>query len=116
MKSEATLAVPSGHNGGALQRSVTHAAEGAHHGIDSISSSGKPAIDRIAASAHEAVDKVSSVASHAVETLGVRGEQLHDAEKRLVVSTRKYVQEHPVASVGIAVAAGYVLSRLFSSR
>jgi len=27
-----------------------------------------------------------------------------------------YVRENPVASLGMAVAAGYVLSRLFSSR
>lgn len=73
-------------------------------------------VDRITAGAHEAVDKVSSVASHAVETLGVKGEQINAAEQRLVASTRKYVQENPVTSVGIAIAAGYVLSRMFSTR
>jgi ElaB/YqjD/DUF883 family membrane-anchored ribosome-binding protein len=101
---------------GAFGRAVDHAAEGAHHKIDSMSGAGKPAVDRMAASAHQAVDKVSSVASHAVDTLGVKGEQLNAAEKRLVAGTSQYVQEHPVASLGIAIATGYVLSRIFASR
>ena len=109
-------AITPNHTPGAYERGVDHAAEGAHQAIDSISSSGKPAVDRIAASAHGAVDKVSSVASHAVETLGMKGEQLNVAEKRLIAGTRQYVQEHPVASVGIAIATGYFLSRLFASR
>jgi ElaB/YqjD/DUF883 family membrane-anchored ribosome-binding protein len=101
---------------GVLGRAVGHATEGAHHKIDSMSSAGKPAVDRMTASAHEAVDKVSNVANHAVDTLGVKGEQLNAAEKRLVASTSAYVQEHPVASLGIAIATGYVLSRIFASR
>jgi ElaB/YqjD/DUF883 family membrane-anchored ribosome-binding protein len=116
MQSKDTSTIKPGHNGGALDRGVDHASVGAHHEIDSMSSSGKPAVDRMTASAHEAVDKVSSVASHAVETLGVKGEQLSAAEKRLVAGTRRYVQGHPVTSLGIAIATGYVLSRMFSSR
>ena len=81
-----------------------------------MSNSGKPVVDRMASSAHEAVDKVSNVASHAVETLGVQGDQLTAAEKRLMASTRKYVSEHPVASLAMAVAAGYVISRTFGPR
>jgi ElaB/YqjD/DUF883 family membrane-anchored ribosome-binding protein len=108
--------ISQGHDRGVMERAVEHATIGAHHKIDSMSSSGKPAVDRMAASAHEAVDKVSSVASHAVETLGVKGEQLNAAEKRLVAGTRQYVQQHPVASIGIAIATGYVLSRMFASR
>lgn len=115
MEAQETAITP-GHAHGTLERAVDHATEGAHHKIDAMSSSGKPAVDRMAASAHEAVDKVSSVASHAVETLDVKGEQLHAAEKRLVAGTRQYVQEHPVTSIGIAIAAGYVLSRMFASR
>jgi ElaB/YqjD/DUF883 family membrane-anchored ribosome-binding protein len=106
----------SNHAGGAFERGVDHAAEGAHQKIDSMRDTGKPAVDRMAASAHGAVDKVSSVASHAIESLGMKGEQLNVAEKRLVAGTRHYVQEHPVASLGIAVATGYFLSRLFTFR
>jgi len=116
MESQENAPITPNHNGGALERAVDRASVGAHQTIDSISSSGKPAVDRMTASAHEAVDKVSSVAGHAVETLGMKGEQLNAAEQRLMAGTRKYVQENPVTSVGIAIATGYVLSRIFSSR
>jgi len=33
-----------------------------------------------------------------------------------VEGAREYVREHPVAALGIAVAAGYVLSMLMRSR
>jgi len=116
MRSQETSTNTPGHNGGALGRAVDHTTVGTHQNIDSASSSGQPVVDRMTAGAHEAVDKVSSVASHAVETLGVKGDQINAAEQRLVASTRKYVQENPVTSVGIAVATGYILSRIFSSR
>jgi ElaB/YqjD/DUF883 family membrane-anchored ribosome-binding protein len=37
------------------------------------------------------------------------------AQGQLVEGTREYVREHPVAALGIAVAAGYVLSMLMRS-
>ena len=110
------IASPPSTTPGAVGRAVGHATESAHHKIDSMSNAGRPAVDRMAASAHEVVDKVSSVANHAVDTLGVKGDQLDAAEKRLVAGTSRYVQEHPVTSIGIAIAAGYVLSRIFASR
>lgn len=120
MESQAASPSSSGHNGGMPEhgaaRSPTSAASDANPEIESPSSSEEPAVDRLTASAHETVDKISNVASHAVETLGLKGEQIGNAEKRLVAGTRKYVQEYPVASVGIALFTGYVLSRVFSSR
>jgi len=99
-----------------LVRGVDQATAGAHEKINSVSEAAKPAVDRMATSAHEAVDKVAGVASHAAETLGVRGEQIKSAQDKLVESAREYMHEHPVATLGIAVAAGFVLSRLLSSR
>jgi ElaB/YqjD/DUF883 family membrane-anchored ribosome-binding protein len=46
----------------------------------------------------------------------VKGDQLMNAQSKIIAGTRDYVQEHPAAALGIAVAAGYVLSRLLSSR
>jgi ElaB/YqjD/DUF883 family membrane-anchored ribosome-binding protein len=115
MESSETAINP-GAKPGALGRAVGHSTEAAHHNIDSKSSAGKPAVDRMTASAHEAVDKVSSVASHAVDTIGLKGEQINAAEKRLVASTSRYVKEHPVTSLGIAIATGYFISRIFASR
>jgi ElaB/YqjD/DUF883 family membrane-anchored ribosome-binding protein len=89
---------------------------GAHDAIDKVSDAARPAVDRIASGAHQAVDKVASVAAQAAETLGVKGEQLKDMQTRAMEQCRVYVRENPVASLGIAVAAGYLLSRLLRSR
>ena len=99
-----------------LVRGVDQVTAGAHDKINTVSDAAKPAVDRVATSAHVAVDKVAGVATQAAETLGIRGEQIKSAQEKLVESAREYMQEHPVATLGIAVAAGFVLSRLLSSR
>jgi ElaB/YqjD/DUF883 family membrane-anchored ribosome-binding protein len=97
-----------------LARTVDQANSGAHEGIDKVSDAVRPAVDRVASSAHRAVDKMASAAGRAAETLGVKGEQLKNAQVRAMEQCRGYVRDHPVASLGIAVAAGYLLSRLVS--
>jgi ElaB/YqjD/DUF883 family membrane-anchored ribosome-binding protein len=67
-------------------------------------------------SAHEAVDKLASAASHAADAIGEKGEQLKNAEHRLVANCSGYVRDNPIASIGIAVATGFLLSRLLSGR
>lgn len=101
---------------GMLARGVDQAAMGAHETITSVSDSARPAVDRMASSAHEVVNRVAGVASHTAESLGIKGEQLSNAQKRLMESAGEYMREHPLASIGIAVATGYLLSRLLSSR
>ena len=73
-------------------------------------------IDKAAHSAHEAVDKIASATSQAAEALGEKGEQLKNAEQKLMESCRGYVQDNPITSLGIAVAAGFLLSRVLSGR
>lgn len=99
-----------------LTRAVDQAGMGAHDAIDKVSDAARPAVDRIASGAHQAVDKIAGVAAQAVEALGVKGEQLKDVQTRAMEQCRVYVRENPVASLGIAIAAGYLLSRLLRSR
>ena len=73
-------------------------------------------IDNAFTTAHDAVDKIATAADQAVEALGEKGEQLKNAEHRLMDNCHGYVRTNPVASIGIAVAAGFILSRLLSSR
>jgi ElaB/YqjD/DUF883 family membrane-anchored ribosome-binding protein len=73
-------------------------------------------IDNAFNTAHEAVDKIATAAGHAAETLGEKGEQLKNAEHRLVDNCQSYVRSNPIASIGVAVAAGFMLSRLLGSR
>ena len=70
--------------------------------------------DKVSHSAHEAYDKVADATSQAAETLGEKGEQLKKTEQQLMKNCRGYISENPMTSVSIAVAAGFLLSRLFS--
>jgi ElaB/YqjD/DUF883 family membrane-anchored ribosome-binding protein len=73
-------------------------------------------IDKVTTSAHDAVDKISSATNKAAEAIGEKGAQLKNAEQELMENCRGYVRENPLTSLGIAAAAGFLLSRLLSGR
>lgn len=100
----------------ALGRTLDQASEGAHDAIDKVSDAARPVVDRLASGAHQAVDKIASAAGQAVETLSVRGEQLKNAQAKALEQARGYVRDRPVTALGIAVAAGFLLSRLLRFR
>jgi ElaB/YqjD/DUF883 family membrane-anchored ribosome-binding protein len=71
----------------------------------------KPVIDQVAVLAHQAVDKAAGAAAPAADWLTDQGESLNATQKKLVADTCSYVSANPLKSVGIAVAAGFLLSR-----
>ena len=73
-------------------------------------------LDKVSHSAHEAYDKIANATSNAADALGEKGEQLQKAEQQLMKNCRGYISDNPITSVGIAVAAGFLLSRLLSRR
>jgi ElaB/YqjD/DUF883 family membrane-anchored ribosome-binding protein len=73
-------------------------------------------IEKATHSAHEAVDKVASVTNEAIDAFGERGERLKNGEQQLLEECRGYVHDNPITSLGIAAAAGFLLSRLLSGR
>ncbi|WP_150047969.1 DUF883 family protein [Methylomonas rhizoryzae] len=73
-------------------------------------------VDKASNFAHEAVDKIASASNQAADALEEKGQQLKNAEQRLMKNCQVYIRDNPVTSLGIAVAAGFVLSRLLSSR
>lgn len=107
-------------NNGTLGKNVSgnidHASAGAHQTIDKMSEAARPAVDRVATGAHQIVDKLAGVAANTADSLGIKGEQLKEAQSRLTEASRDYVRENPLTSIGIAVAAGIILSRLINSR
>lgn len=71
-------------------------------------------LSRLSDSAQQTVERFTHAASEAASRLSSQGQQLlqgASAEK-----ARTYMREHPVASIGIAVAIGLVLSKLLSRR
>ena len=101
---------------GTVGRKMDQATSGIHNAIDKASDAARPAVDRVAASAHRSVDRIAGAATRAAETLDVQGGQLTDAQSRLTGSCSAYVRANPITSVGLAIAGGFLLSRLLSSR
>lgn len=88
-------------NGGA-QDTAVQIGDKAHAGLDRLTESAHSTIDRVAAAAGSAADRLTD------GRLATTAQEWH-------ASSSAYVREHPLAAIGIAVAAGYLLSRLTSS-
>lgn len=79
-------------------------------------------VEGYARSAHQAVDRATEAASQLagqareqMDALTARGEELWQMKDEYVDTAREYVREHPFQALGIAVAAGFVLSMLMRS-
>jgi ElaB/YqjD/DUF883 family membrane-anchored ribosome-binding protein len=99
-----------------LDQAAARASAAAHNTVDKVADAARPALDRLASGAHATVDKLAGAASSAAEVLGEKGEQLKLSQERLLENTTSYIRANPVTSLGIAVLAGFVLSRLLSQR
>lgn len=102
----------SGDGSRVLARSVDQAESGAHHAVDRVTDAARPAMDRMASGAHVAIDKIAGAAGNAADTIGEKGEQLKNAQAKAMEQSRGYVRAHPLATLGAAVAVGFVLSRI----
>jgi ElaB/YqjD/DUF883 family membrane-anchored ribosome-binding protein len=98
---------------------LTKASSSAHSAVNSIAGAADeaarkaaPAIHRVAAMAHQAVDTAADAAAPAADWLAEQGENLNAAQKKLVADTRSYISANPLKSLGIAVVAGFLLSRI----
>jgi ElaB/YqjD/DUF883 family membrane-anchored ribosome-binding protein len=68
-------------------------------------------VDRIASSAHQTVDRIANAANSAASQLNLKAEDLMQAKDRWAEKATGYVKENPFIALGIAVAAGFLLSR-----
>jgi len=69
-------------------------------------------LSKATTSAHGAVDQVANAAAPAAQWLEEQGETMKVTGDKLLDSTCKYVAAHPLQSLGLALAAGYLISRL----
>lgn len=92
------------------------AGNGAHQAIDRISEALHPAVTRAASGAHQLVERISSTSDRVAAGLEKTASRLKDTEQRLVGASSSFVREHPLKSAGIALAAGFLVSQLVSSR
>lgn len=96
--------------------SVKSAASGAHQAIDHLSEAAQPMVSNAASSAHKLVDRVVGSTTRVTDRLHETGARLKDAELRMLDASSGYVREHPFKSVGLALAAGILVSSLVISR
>ena len=73
-------------------------------------------VDRLSQSAHQAVDRAASAASSYAERFGEKGDELMQMPQDWLETAREYVRDNPLQAVGMAAAAGYLLSILMRSR
>jgi len=69
-------------------------------------------LNKATARVHGAVDQVANAAGPAAKWLEEQSESLTTGGEKMLDSTVKYIAAHPFQSLGLALAAGYVLSRL----
>jgi ElaB/YqjD/DUF883 family membrane-anchored ribosome-binding protein len=90
---------------------VNQTASSIHDKIDAA----RPAVDRAVDTAHEKVDQLADMASHASETFDQKAAEFKEMQAKFMENATSYVQTHPMASLGIAIAAGFLLSKMMSS-
>jgi ElaB/YqjD/DUF883 family membrane-anchored ribosome-binding protein len=111
MKQEATMKIADNVSGLAHE-AVDKMTNSTNHVADVLGERG----EQLNHLAHDAVNKVAHSANHAADVLSDKAQQLKKGEENMVKDCQHYVRDNPVASLGIAVAAGFLLSRLLSGR
>lgn len=93
------------------------------NGVGAVQRSLDKSIDGYSQTAHHAVDRAAEAAAAAAERLGERvdalsakGEELFEMKDTWIEDATGYVREHPVKAIGIALAAGYLLSMMMRSK
>ncbi len=110
-----SMANPPPKGDGALNK----VALGAHSAVDSVAGAADetarraiPAIDRAAEYAHRTVDRAVAGVTPAAEWLEEQATALNATQKKFVSNTRDYVAANPLVSLGMALAAGFLISRI----
>jgi ElaB/YqjD/DUF883 family membrane-anchored ribosome-binding protein len=62
--------------------------------------------------ADSTIDRMSDSAHRTIDRLSEKGEELMDMHEDWVDTAREYVRDNPIQALGLAVAAGWVLSLL----
>ncbi|MBC7917413.1 MAG: hypothetical protein H7Y28_06360 [Rhodoferax sp.] len=80
--------------------------------IQEVATSAHGAVDHAANIGHHAIDATVAVAKPADVWISEKSSALMATQRNAVASTRQYIVEHPLQSIGIALAAGLLLGRL----
>src|SRR5262245_17957603 len=82
--------------------------------VERAANSAHDAVDRVAASVNPAVERARSVAQDSADSLQAKIDDLGAMREEWTESCRSYVRERPLTALGVAVLAGFLLSRWIS--
>lgn len=104
---------------GTADAPLNKAAVSAHGAVDRMAGAADnavskvaPAIDRVAQVAHKAVNKVADAAGPTADWLSDQRDSLRASGRKMTAETGQYVSANPWKAVGVALAAGFLISRL----
>ncbi len=83
-----------------------------HHMTDQVVKSAHEALDGMSISASHAAERLRETTHTAQENIKAGAQKAHDATKGLTKSVTGYIQENPLATVGIAATVGVVMGIL----
>ena len=99
-------------NGDAGKASGGDKPSGSEKVIDRVVHGVHQAVDRMAEKAVPTAERVKSSVSGAAEAVQSKADHLGEMQEEWLTACRDCVRDHPLKSVGLAVVAGMVLSRI----
>lgn len=94
------------------EASTAPTSEELHHTTQRISQLAHDAVDRIAAQVESAEVRLRTATGNAETRLAESRDKVREQSERLGDNISSYVQEHPLAAIGIAFGAGVVVAAL----
>ena len=79
--------------------------------VDRAATSAHQAVDRVAAKVGPAVERARAMAQGSADSLQTKIDDLNVMRQEWTESARSYVRERPMTALGVAVLAGFLLSR-----
>ena len=79
--------------------------------VERAATSAHQAVDRVAAKVGPTVERVRAAAQDSADTLHAKLDDLGAMRHEWTESCRSYVRERPMTALGVAVLAGFLLSR-----
>lgn len=88
------------------------AMEQAHTAVSDAERALQSATERLAQAAHQAVDTLSEYSGKAEERIRDTTQVASERSQQIAQQVRQYVEDHPMAAIGIAAAVGFALGVL----
>lgn len=83
--------------------------------VGHLAESSRGFVNQAAATAGPALESVRETADDVISNVAARAAKMQKAQRRMMLNASDRVRAHPFAALGIALAAGWLVSRLMRS-